>query len=232
MYTNINYLKMKTGKNQNQIRHRELNIRIEGKDYQWNSQFITGSQLKDLAEISKNEELYLSLIDPWDDELVPNDAKVDLARPGIENFYIRPLLKFRINSKNSCWNEQYITGLQIRNLGDIAEGHEIYLKIKGKFEDELVLDNDRVNLARPGIEKFYSKDSTVDIVKIKIGDKEYAVRPGKYSGAQIKEIGDVPKDYELEQIIQGKLVPIEDTQIVKIKGGEKFIGHPKDGQSS
>lgn len=219
---------MKTEKNENQKIKRELNIRIEGRDYQWNSQFITGKQLKNLAGISHDEELFLSLIDPWDDELVSNDQKVDLARPGIENFYIRPLLKFKIDGKSVNWNEQYITGLQIRNLGQIESENQIFLKIKGKFEDELIRDNDKVNLARPGIEKFYSKG----IVSIKINDKDFEVSRGDYSGTEIKQIGGVPTEYDLEQIIDGKFVPVNDDQIIKIKGGEVFIGHPKDGQSS
>jgi hypothetical protein len=69
----------------------ELNIRIEGKDYVWKKQYITGKQLKDLAKIPLSEQLYLSLIDPWDDELIENDQEIDLARPGIEFFFFKAI---------------------------------------------------------------------------------------------------------------------------------------------
>jgi len=220
---------MNTENNENQKTKRELNIRIEGKDYQWHDQFITGKQLKDLAGISHNEELFLSLIDPWDDELVANDGRVDLARPGIENFYLRPLLKFKINRKLVNWNEQYITGLQIRNLGSLGSNVKIFLKIKGKYEDELIEDNAKVNLARPGIEKFYSEETTVTV---KIDDKSFRIASGSYLGSDLKKIGSVPAEYELEQIIEGQILPIADDQTVIIKGDEKFISHPRDGQSS
>ncbi len=223
---------MKPEKDQNQKTKRELNIRIEGKDYEWSNQFITGKQLKDLAGISHNEVLFLSLIDPWDDELVPNDGKVDLGRPGIENFYIRPLLKFKINAKTVSWNEQYITGLQLRNLGSIDNGAKIFLMIKGKFEDELINDNEKVNLARPGIEKFYSKEEGSNFVTIIIDKKPFDIDSGKYSGTELKTIGNVPLEYELEQIVEGQFIPIEDNKILIIKGKEEFISHPKDGQSS
>lgn len=224
---------MKSKKNENQKKiKRELNIRIEGKDYEWNNQFITGLQLKDLAGISHSEKLFLSLIDPWDDELVPNDGTVDLARPGIENFYIRPLLKFKIDGKSVNWNEQYITGLQVRNLGSIGNDLKIFLKINGKFEDELINDNTRVDLARPGIEKFYSKGLGATLVTILIDTKSFDITLRSYSGIEIKKIGSVPEEYELEQIVEGHFIPIEDSKTLLIKGDEQFISHPKDGQSS
>jgi hypothetical protein len=36
----------------------------------------------------------------------------------------------------------------------------------------------------------------------------------------------------LEQLIEGKLAPLDDNGSVVIKGGEIFIGHIKDGASS
>lgn len=223
---------MKSEKKENLKVECELNIKIEGKEYEWNNQFITGIELKELAGISHDEELFLSLTDPWDDELVPNDGRIDLARPGIESFYIRPLLKFIIDGKSVSWNEQYITGLQIRNLGSLNEKAKIFLKVKGKFEDELIEDNARVNLARPGIEKFYSKKSDVSLVTILIDTNPFEIARGKYTGAELKKIGNVPSEYDLEQIVKGQIKPIGDSVIVLIKGEEEFISHPKDGQSS
>lgn len=223
---------MKSEKDQNQKTKRELNIRIEGRDYEWSNQFITGKQLRDLAGIPHNEILFLSLIDPWDDELVPNDGKVDLGRPGIENFYIRPLLKFKIDGKTVSWNEQYITGLQLKNLGSLDNDAKVFLKIKGKFEDELINNNAKVNLARPGIEKFYSKEEGSNIVTIVIDKKPFDIDSGNYSGTELKTIGNVPLEYELEQIVKGQFIPMEDNKTVIIKGEEEFISHPKDGQSS
>lgn len=209
----------------------ELNIRIEGKDYEWNEQFITGEQLKEIASIPLTEELYLSLIDPWDDELIPNSQIVDLARPGIENFYLRPLLKFKIDGKLVNWNVQYITGLQLKAIGSIPSDSEIYLKIKDKFEDDLILNNEKVDLARPGIEKFYSKTPNSGLVKIKIDDDFFEIKKGNYTGAQLKETGNVTNGYELEQVKDG-IKTIDDSTIVEIVGGEVFISHPRDGQSS
>jgi hypothetical protein len=42
----------------------------------------------------------------------------------------------------------------------------------------------------------------------------------------------ISPSYELEEIIDGKLVPLRDDQHVVIKGGERFVSHPRAGASS
>jgi Multiubiquitin len=58
----------------------KLLLTIEGKQYEWNSQYITGSQIKQLAGIPLEVDVFLSIKEPWEDELIPNDEKVNLAR--------------------------------------------------------------------------------------------------------------------------------------------------------
>ena len=48
----------------------------------------------------------------------------------------------------------------------------------------------------------------------------------------IKTLGGVPAAYDLEQVIDGKLVPLPDDSAVTLKGGEVFVSHPKDASSS
>jgi len=67
------------------------------------------------------------------------------------------ILGLIINDKHFEWHQQYITGAEIRNLGDIPESDKIFLAIKRPWEDEPVLNDTKVDLARPGIEHFYSK---------------------------------------------------------------------------
>jgi hypothetical protein len=110
-----------------------------------------------MAKIPMSKEIYLSLKDPWDDELIGNETLVDLARPGIEHFYVKHPLKFTINKHPYKWKSQYITGEQLRHLGDVNSEDDLYLKFNGHYEDELIVDETRVDLARPGIEQFYSK---------------------------------------------------------------------------
>ena len=69
-------------------------------------------------------------------------------------------------------------------------------------------------------------------VSITIDNKIYKVDRGRISVAELKQLGGIPGAYELEEIIDGKLVPLNDDQHVEIKGGEHFVSHPRAGASS
>ena len=76
------------------------------------------------------------------------------------------VLPLTINNNRFEWKLEYITGLEIRKLGNIPNDHEIFLSIKKPWEDEPIFDDTKVNLARPEIEHFYSKDKHSKIVII------------------------------------------------------------------
>jgi len=69
-------------------------------------------------------------------------------------------------------------------------------------------------------------------VTITIDNKNYKVRPGRTAVSELKQIAAIPPAYELEEIVDGKLVPLKDDEHVLIKGGERFVGHPRGGASS
>ena len=69
-------------------------------------------------------------------------------------------------------------------------------------------------------------------VTITIDNKNYEVRVGRTTVAELKQIAGIPPAYELEEIVDGKLVPLKDDEHVLIKGGERFVGHPRGGASS
>lgn len=77
-----------------------------------------------------------------------------------------------------------------------------------------------------------SDEHRKDEVKIKVNDVERDIHRGNRSVTEIKTIGEVPLNYMLEQLVEGKLTPLDDNGSVVIKGGEIFIGHIKDGGSS
>lgn len=69
-------------------------------------------------------------------------------------------------------------------------------------------------------------------VTIVIDNKTYTTHRGNRSVADLKAIGGVPPAYELEQIVDGQLDPLADDGHVVLKGGERFVGHPRAGASS
>lgn len=70
------------------------------------------------------------------------------------------------------------------------------------------------------------------LVPINVNTHEYRIDRGVEKVAEVKKVGHVPLADDLEQVIAGKLVPLPDDGHVDIKGGERFISHPKDSGSS
>lgn len=67
---------------------------------------------------------------------------------------------------------------------------------------------------------------------ITINDTERSIHRGRQTVVDIKKAGEVLLNHELEQIVDGKFIPLEDNGSVVIKGGEVFISHIKDGGSA
>ncbi|HSD08860.1 multiubiquitin domain-containing protein [Flavobacterium sp.] len=145
----------------------------------------------------------------------------------------KSLLELIINSKKFEWKEQYISGSEVRKLGNIPKEDKIFLDIERPWEDEIISDETKVDLARPGIEQFFShKHEGSRLVEIDINTKPYSISRGKHTVVEIKKLGGVPQAHELEELINGKLVPLADDSSILIKGCEKFFSHVRDGSSS
>lgn len=143
-----------------------LKLVIEGKQYETFEQYMTGTQLKELAGISLETDLFLSIARPYKDELIENDKSVNLARPEMEYFFVKKKLHFSIDGKPFVWYKQYIRGIQIRELGNIPTEVDIFLDIKKDWEDDMITDDEVVDLARPGKEKFITKPVSVKFTVI------------------------------------------------------------------
>lgn len=66
---------------------------------------------------------------------------------------------------------------------------------------------------------------TIDNRTVEIQSRDYAV-------AQLKIALGVDASRELEQVVGGKLVPLDDNARVHIHGGESFVSHVRGGGSS
>lgn len=88
-------------------------------------------------------------------------------------------LRITINGKQYDWPHQYITGAEIRKTAGIPETDDIFLAVKKSWEDELITNETRVNLARPEAEHFYSEEKEKEVVIIVNGS------PKKWTKKQI-----------------------------------------------
>lgn len=69
-------------------------------------------------------------------------------------------------------------------------------------------------------------------VAIFINGVEVVIHRGSQTVASLKEAGNIPAADELDQIVDGNLVPLADDGRVTIKGGERFASQPRRGGSS
>lgn len=133
-----------------------LKLVVNNKNYEWLEQYITGEQIRNIAGITGNEKLYLRIAEPWDDELIFDNVKVNLAREGVEDFYTAEKLKFIVDGKIYEWPDQFITGKQIRDIAGIDDDDKIFLDNRKPYIDNLIENEEEVDLARPSIERFYT----------------------------------------------------------------------------
>ena len=87
-------------------------------------------------------------------------------------------------------------------------------------------------LEKPQVQPEQSESHAKDEVGIKINNVDYSVHRGRISVVELKKISGVPQADVMEQLLEGKLVDLEDNGFVTIKGREVFISHPRDSASS
>lgn len=93
-----------------------LALTINGKMYEWHQQHITGAEIRKLGDIPTEDEIFLAVKKPWEDESIPDDKQVDLARPEIEHFYSKDKhqkIVLIVNGRPKPWTERAITFEQV-----------------------------------------------------------------------------------------------------------------------
>lgn len=93
-----------------------LPLIINGKEFEWPLEYITGAELRKLGNIPVDDEIFLAIKKPWKDEPIPNDKQVNLARPEVENFYSNDKhfkVVLLVNLEAKPWSEKTITFEQV-----------------------------------------------------------------------------------------------------------------------
>ena len=111
----------------------ELALVINGKRHEWREQYITGAQVRKLGEIPEEDEIFLAVKKPWEDEVIKNDTKVDLARPGIEHFYSKKHdVHIYVNAEIKPWKEKEISFVEVVVLafGSYNENPNVVYTVK------------------------------------------------------------------------------------------------------
>jgi hypothetical protein len=98
-------------------KHHELHLTINEKKFPWHPQYITGAEIRKLGEIPTSDELYLKVKEGWENELITDDRKIDLAAPGMDHFFSKkPGFIIVVNLRDKQWLEKLISYDQVVNL--------------------------------------------------------------------------------------------------------------------
>ncbi len=96
--------------------NRNLKITINDNKYDWPNQYITGAEIRKVAHIPETDEIYLAVKKPWEDELITNETRVNLARPEVEHFFSETKEKeitIIVNGSPKKWDKKQISFVEV-----------------------------------------------------------------------------------------------------------------------
>jgi hypothetical protein len=100
----------------NEHRKPTLRLTVNGKHFEWEKEYIIGAEIRRLGNIPIQEDIFLAIKKPWEDEPIPDDKQVNLARPEIEHFYSKEKnhkITLIVNGRPRPWEEKMITFEQV-----------------------------------------------------------------------------------------------------------------------
>jgi len=86
--------------------------------------------------------------------------------------------------------------------------------------------------ADPAGSKTPSDHPRHDVATVTLNGANKEIRRGEYTGRALKLALGVPFEYELDQVIGGEFKPIANEELVHVGGGEVYVSHVGQGQSS
>lgn len=133
------------------------------------------------------------------------------------------VLRLTINSMHYEWHHEYITGVQLRKLGNIPHDNEVFLVIKD-WPDEPVPNEKEVNLARPGIEHFYSKEKCIEVIIIVNGEpKKWGKKKISFKEVIILAFGSYDENPNIAYTVAYEDGPKENPEGSMTKETEVFV---------
>lgn len=136
---------------------KKLQLKIQDIVYDWYKQWITREEIIILGKLSEDAEIFLANERPWVDMPVTKTSVVDLARPGVEYFYVKGidaghLVKITVNQHPFPIKRGKYTAAQIKDIAKVNPLHILNEDIKG----ELVPLKDDAEILIKGGEVFIS----------------------------------------------------------------------------
>jgi hypothetical protein len=120
----------------------------------------TGRQLLEVAgALPIEEHLVFQLLRTGMLEELRPDETTDLRQKGVERFLVfrnDRSFRFELDGRVFEWGGELISGLTLKKLAQVdLTTYGVWLEVRGA-EDEPIPDNKLVNLAAPGVERFFT----------------------------------------------------------------------------
>lgn len=120
----------------------------------------TGRQLLEVAgALPIEEHLVFQLLRTGMLEELRPDETTDLRQKGLERFLVfrnDRSFRFELDGRVFEWGGELISGLTLKKLAQVdLTTYGVWLEVRGA-EDESIPDNKLVNLAAPGVERFFT----------------------------------------------------------------------------
>jgi hypothetical protein len=138
--------------------------------------------------------------------------------------------RIKVDEKYHEWPKAHITGNQLLHLA----GHDgqLVFEVFENFrhgEPEPISPHAEANLRKHGVEKFTTAPK---IVQVTIDGKHKPIQAGTYTVTELKRVLGVDASRVLDEVIGGEFKELPDNGTFHIKGGEIFVSHVRQGQSS
>jgi hypothetical protein len=145
---------------------------------------------------------------------------------------VPPARAYRIKVDNHYheWPNTHITGNQLLHLA-ARDGHlvfEVFENLR-HGELELISPHAQANLRKHGVEKFTTAPK---LVQVTIDTKPKTIQAGTYTVNELKRALGVDTSRVLDEVVCGEFKELSDNGTVHVKGGEIFVSHVRQGQSS
>jgi hypothetical protein len=138
--------------------------------------------------------------------------------------------RIKVDDRHHEWPKAHITGSQLLQLA--GRDGQLVFEVFENFrhgEPELISPHAEANLRKHGVEKFTTAPKLVEVT---IDGKHKTIQAGTYSVAELKRVLGVDPSRVLDEVIGGEFKELHDNGTVHIKGGEIFVSHVRQGQSS
>lgn len=69
-------------------------------------------------------------------------------------------------------------------------------------------------------------------ITIEVDGNERLIEQDKYLVRALKAMFGIPPEYELDRVVDGKFIPVQDTDTIEVHPKEQFVSHVRHGGSS